>query len=95
MELILLFHVLIETSRLEGNNYTGIYGMFSLMRPSGCNFLIAHYEIKNHAESITIPSKVSFVLVLIEASPIVELTSEWHFSRLDFTWIYSAWFINE
>ena len=30
-----------ETSRLEGNNYTEIYGMFSFMRPSGCNFLIA------------------------------------------------------
>ena len=50
--------------------------MFSFMRPSGCNFLIAHYEIKNHAESIMIPSEVSFALISIGASPTVELTSE-------------------
>ena len=45
------------------------------MHPRACNFLLAllHMEAywsKLSCESIKIPSKVSFVLVLIEVSPI-------------------------
>ena len=46
------------------------------MRPRACNFLLALLQMeeicwsKLSSESIKIPSKVSFVLVLIEASPI-------------------------
>ena len=46
------------------------------MRPKACNFLLALRQMeeicwsKLSSESIKIPSKVSFVLVLIEASPI-------------------------
>ena len=46
------------------------------MRPKACNFLLALLQMeeicwsKLSSESIKIPSKVSFVLVLIEASPI-------------------------
>ena len=45
-------------------------------RPGVCNFLLALLQMeetcwsKLSSESIKIPSKVSFVLVLIEASPI-------------------------
>ena len=46
------------------------------MRPRACNFLLALLQMeeicwsKLSSESIKIPSKVSFVLVLIEVSPI-------------------------
>ena len=46
------------------------------MRPRACNFLLALLQIeelcwsKLSSESIKIPSKVSFGLVLIEVSPI-------------------------
>ena len=46
------------------------------MRPKACNFLQALVQMeeiswsKLSSESIKIPSKVSFALVLIEASPI-------------------------
>ena len=46
------------------------------MRPKACNFLLALLQMEEMCwsklsfESIKIPSKVSFVLVLIEASPI-------------------------
>ena len=46
------------------------------MRPRACNFFLALLQMeeicwsKLSSESIKIPSKVSFVLVLIEASPI-------------------------
>ena len=46
------------------------------MRPRACNFSLALQQMeetcwsKLSSESIKIPSKVSFVLVLIEASPI-------------------------
>ena len=46
------------------------------MRPRACNFLVALLQIeeicwsKLSSESIKIPSKVSFGLVLIEVSPI-------------------------
>ena len=46
------------------------------MRPRACNFVLALLQMvetcwsKLSSESIKIPSKVSFVLVLIEASPI-------------------------
>ena len=46
------------------------------MRPRACNFLLALLQMeetcgsKLSSESIKIPSKVSFVLVLSEASPI-------------------------
>ena len=46
------------------------------MRPKACNFLLALLQMeeicwsKLSSESIKIPSKVSFVLVLIEASPV-------------------------
>ena len=46
------------------------------MRPRACNFLLALLQMeeicwsKLSSESIKIPSKVSFVLVLTEASPI-------------------------
>ena len=46
------------------------------MRPKACNFWLAllhmeeMYWSKLSSESIKIPSKVSFVLALIEASPI-------------------------
>ena len=46
------------------------------MRPKACNFLLALLQMeetcwsKLSSESIKIPSKVSFVLVLIEASSI-------------------------
>ena len=46
------------------------------MRSKACNFLLALVQMeeiswsKLSSESIEIPSKVSFVLVLIEASPI-------------------------
>ena len=45
------------------------------MRPRACNFLLAllHMEAclsKLSSESVKIPSKVSFVLVLIEVSPV-------------------------
>ena len=46
------------------------------MRPKACNFWLALLQMeeicwsKLSSESIKIPSKVSFVLVLIEASPI-------------------------
>ena len=64
------------------------------MRPKACNFLLALLQMeeicwsKLSSESIKIPSKVSFVLVLIEASPIdtsvrvLELKSKWHFPGL-------------
>ena len=64
------------------------------MPPRACNFLLAllHMEepcwSKLSSESIKISSKVSFVLVLSEASPIdtsvefLELKSEWHFPGL-------------
>ena len=46
------------------------------MRPKACNFLLALLQMeeicrsKLSSESIKIPSKVSFALILIEASPI-------------------------
>ena len=46
------------------------------MRPKACNFFLALLQmeeicwLKLSSEPIKIPSKVSFVLVLIEASPI-------------------------
>ena len=46
------------------------------MRPRACNILLALLQMeetclsKLSSESIEIPSKVSFVIVLIEASPI-------------------------
>ena len=46
------------------------------MRPKACNFLLGLLQMeeicwsKLSSEPIKIPSKVSFVLVLIEASPI-------------------------
>ena len=46
------------------------------MRTKACNFLLALLQLeeicwsKLSSESIKIPSKVSFVIVLIEASPI-------------------------
>ena len=46
------------------------------IRPRACNFLLALLQMeeicwsKLSSESIKIPSKVSFVLVLIEVSPI-------------------------
>ena len=64
------------------------------MRPKACNFLLALLQMeetcwsKLSSESIKIPSKVSFVLVLIEASSIdisvgvLELNNKLHFPRL-------------
>ena len=64
------------------------------MRSSACNFLQALLEMeeicssKLRSESITTPSKVSLVFVLIGALPIdtlkgvVELKSKCHFPRL-------------
>ena len=64
------------------------------MRPRACNFLLALLQMeetcwsKLSSESFKIPSQVSFVLVLIEASPIdtsvevLELKSKWHFPGL-------------
>ena len=46
------------------------------MRPRACNFLVVLLQmeeicwVKLSSQSIKIPSKVSFVLLLIEASPI-------------------------
>ena len=40
------------------------------MRPRACNFLLALLPIKETCWSIKIPRKVSFVLVLSEASAI-------------------------
>ena len=64
------------------------------MRPKACNFLLALLQMeeicwsKLSSESIKIPSKVSFVLVLIEVSPIdtsvgvLKLKSKLHFPGL-------------
>ena len=64
------------------------------MRPKACNFLLALLQMeeicwsKLSSESIKIPSKVSFVLALIEPSPVdtsvgvLELKSKWHFPGL-------------
>ena len=64
------------------------------MRPRACNFLLALLQMeeicwsKLSSESIKIPSKVSFVQVLSEASPIdtsvavLELKSKCHFPGL-------------
>ena len=61
------------------------------MQPRACDFLLALLQMeetcwsKLSSESVKIPSKVSFVLVLSEASPIdtsvgvLELKSKWHF----------------
>ena len=60
------------------------------MRPKACNFLLALLQMeeicwsKLSSESIKIPGKVFFALVLMEASPIdtsakvLELESKWH-----------------
>ena len=64
------------------------------MQPRACDFLLALLQMeetcwsKLSSESVKIPSKVSFVLVLSEASPIdtsvgdLELKSKWHFPGL-------------
>ena len=64
------------------------------VRHRACNFLLALLQkeetcrSKLSSESISIPSKVSFVLVASEASPIdtsvgvLELKSKWHFPGL-------------
>ena len=70
------------------------------MRPKACNFFLALLQMeeicwsKLSSEWIKIPSKVSFVLVLTEASPIdtsdgvLELKSKWHFPGLALRWLY-------
>ena len=64
------------------------------MRPEACNFLLGLLQMeeicwsKLSSEPIKIPSRVSFVLVLIETSPIdtsvgvFELKSKCHFPGL-------------
>ena len=61
------------------------------MRPRACNFLVSLLQmdkvcsLKLSSESIMIPSKVSFTLVVTEPSPIKELAefkSKCHFARL-------------
>ena len=65
------------------------------MRPRACNFLLALLQMeeicwsKLSSESTEIPSKVSFVLVVSEASPtdtsagVLELKSKLRFPGLD------------
>ena len=64
------------------------------MRSRACTFLLALLQMEEicwsalSSESIKIPSNVSFVLVLIEVSPIdklvrvLELKGKWHFLGL-------------
>ena len=70
------------------------------MRTKACNILLVLlqteeiYWSKLSSESIKIPSKVSFELVLIEASPIdtsgwvLEIKNKWHFPRLALKRLY-------
>ena len=70
------------------------------IRPRACNFLLALLQMeeicwsKLSSESIKIPGKVFFALVLMEASPIdtsakvLELESKWHFPGLALRSLY-------
>ena len=73
------------------------------MWPRACNFLLALLQIqetcwsKLSSELIKIPSKVSFVLVVSETSPIdtsvgvLELKRKWCFPELALRWLYWNW----
>ena len=110
MRLILLFIFLEWNNRIRGQqlNWSSTNAFIRIlcfskdvaMRPRAYNFLLALLQMeetcwsKLSTESIKVPSNVSFVLFVSEASPIdtsvgvLELKSEWHFPGLAIRWLY-------